>query len=94
MNENSNACAGGAEVGLTTAAKPVGTTVSSKAAPVASTAASAAGVASQQGQAAATGEARSVVTEEDISKWIQLPRQGSKGRATRGAPSAEEPWQV
>lgn len=39
-------------------------------------------------------EVRPVVAEEDISRWIQLPRQGSKGRAARGASSPEEPWQV
>ena len=77
---------------------PAITTASKKAAAAsptaASPAASTAGVAPQQGHAAAAVKDRPAVTEEDISKWIQLPRQGSKGRGTCGAPSAEEPWQV
>ncbi|KAL3144204.1 hypothetical protein ABBQ32_003985 [Trebouxia sp. C0010 RCD-2024] len=42
----------------------------------------------------AVAEAGPAVAEEDISRWIQLPRQGSRGRAAHGVPSAEEPWQV
>ena len=34
------------------------------------------------------------MTDKDVSKWIQLPRQKAKGRAEHGPPSAEEPWQV
>ena len=85
------ACTAAAEGAVTGAAVPEGNNASKKAA----AAASAAGVVAQQGQAAATVEAsRPAVAEEDISKWIQLPRQGSKGRAAHKAPSAEEPWQV
>ena len=83
-------CAGATEAKLTAAAIPQSTVVNSKAA----AAASAADVLPEQGRAAATPAVRPAVTEEDISKWIQLPRQGSRSRASRGVPSAEEPWQV
>ncbi|KAL3130580.1 hypothetical protein ABBQ38_008385 [Trebouxia sp. C0009 RCD-2024] len=41
-------------------------------------------------------EPRPAVAEEDISRWIHLPRQAyrGRGRAAPGASSAEEPWQV
>ena len=96
IDDNPVICAGATEMDMTAAAIPqrTVTSVSSKAAAATSATSSAADVVSEQGQAAAAPAVRPPVTEEDISKWIKLPRQGSKIRATRGVPSAEEPWQV
>ena len=46
-----------------------------------------------QEQPAGTAVASPAVSEEDITRWIQLP-QRAKGRSGHGPPSAEQPWQV
>ena len=108
VSDGRGATAAGVATAVTAAATDVGTAptgseaaghgVDGDAAPVGSKEATDAGAVAgadsapeQQIGAAAAG---SMLTDESVAKWVQLPQHRAKGRAAHGQASAEEPWQV